>query len=191
MLARLRPSNIDASAGSVQELERIVTRVRERWPGTLIVVRGESGFCRGAIMDWCERHGVDYVLGLAHYDCLVWRICRALRKSRRRHAATGKASRRFREFRYRTRKSWSRAVRVVAKAKWLAKGANPRFVVTSLSREAAGVQHLYEKVYCARGDMENRIKECQLDLFAARAATSTFVTAEVILPNNWGKLLQH
>ena len=173
LCARLRPANIDAAAGSVEELERIVARVRQRWPGVRIVVRGDSGFCRDDIMDWCERNGVDYVLGLARNDRLARRIDKALRKSRRRHAGTGKASRRFREFRYRTRKSWSRTRRVVAKAEWLAKGANPRFVVTSLGSDIAGAQHLYEKMYCARGDMENRIKECQLDLFADRTSTAT------------------
>ena len=173
LCARLRPANIDAAKGSVEELRRIVGRIRQRWPGARIVVRGDSGFCREDIMDWCERNGVDYVLGLARNERLVRRIDKALRKSRRRHAATGKASRRFREFRYRTRKSWSRTRRVVAKAEWLSKGANPRFVVTSLSREAAGAQHLYEKRYCARGDMENRIKECQLEMFADRTSAAT------------------
>jgi len=171
--ARLRPANADAAKGSVEELERIVAGIRQRWPEVRIVVRGDSGFCREDIMDWCERNGVDYVLGLARNDRLLRRIDKALRKSRSRHAATGKASRRFREFRYRTRKSWSRARRVVAKAEWLAKGDNPRFVVTSLSRKAAGAQHLYEKLYCARGDMENRIKECQLEMFADRTSSAT------------------
>ncbi len=171
--ARLRPANIDAAKGGVEELERIVARIRQRWPGARIAVRGDSGFCRDDIMDWCERNAVDYVLGLARNDRLAGRIDKALRKSRRRHAATGKASRRFREFRYRTRESWSRARRVVAKAEWLSKGANPRFVVTSLSRKAAGARHLYEKLYCARGDMENRIKECQLEMFADRTSSAT------------------
>jgi len=173
LCARLRPANADAAKGSVEELERIVAGIRQRWPKARIVVRGDSGFCREDIMDWCERNGVDYVLGLARNDRLLRRIDKALRKSRSRHAATGKASRRFREFRYRTRKSWSRARRVVAKAEWLAKGDNPRFVVTSLSRKAAGAQHLYEKLYCARGDMENRIKECQLEMFADRTSSAT------------------
>ena len=157
----------------MEELERIVAGIRQRWPKARIAVRGDSGFCRDDIMDWCERNGVDYVLGLARNDRLLRRIDKALRKSRARHAATGKASRRFREFRYRTRKSWSRARRVVAKAEWLAKGDNPRFAVTSLSRKAVGAQHLYEKLYCARGDMENRIKECQLDMFADRTSSAT------------------
>ena len=152
LCARLRPSNIDAAEGSVQELKRIVGRIRQRFPAVRIVVRGDSGFCRDEIMDWCERNGVDYVLGLARNERLVKRIGKALRKSRSRHVATGRASRRFRAFRYRTRDSWSRTRRVVAKAEWLRKGANPRFVVTSLSREVAGAQYLYEKfVLRARG----------------------------------------
>ena len=171
--ARLRPSNMDAAAGSVDELERIVHRIRRRWPQAWLIVRGDSGFCRDDLMDWCEQNGVDYVLGLARNARLVKRIGKAMRKSRCRHAATGKASRRFRAFRYRTRKSWSRSRRVVAKAEWLAKGDNPRFVVTSLSKEQAGAQRLYEQLYCARGDMENRIKECQLALFADRTSTAT------------------
>ena len=173
LCARLRPSDGDASGGSVEELERIVGRVRGRWPGTRIVVRGDSGFCREEIMRWCEDNGVGYVLGLARNARLVRRIEKALRKSRRRHAATGAASRRFREFRYRTLDSWSRSRRVVAKAEHLAKGPNPRFVVTSLGRAAAGPQRLYEELYCARGDMENRIKEQQLDMFADRTSAAT------------------
>lgn len=171
--ARLRPSNIDASAGSVEELEHIVGRLRASWPDTRILIRGDSGFCRDAIMDWCERNGVGYVLGLARNERLVGRIEKALRKSRYRHAHTGRSSRRFREFRYRTRKSWSRTRRVVAKAEHLAKGPNPRFVVTNLPREVAGAQYLYEQLYCARGDMENRIKECQMELFADRTSAAT------------------
>ena len=173
LCARLRPSNIDACAGSVAELERIVARIRRRWPEAWLIVRGDSGFCREELMDWCEHNGVDYILGLARNERLVQRIAKALRKSRSRHIATGQASRRFREFRYRTRRSWSRSRRVVAKAEWLAKGDNPRFVVTSLSNKVAGTQHLYEKLYCARGDMENRIKECQLALFADRTSSAT------------------
>lgn len=173
LCARLRPSNIDACAGSVQELERIVRRIRRRWPEVRLIVRADSGFCREDLMGWCEDNGVDYVLGLARNDRLIKRVAKALRKSRSRHVATGKASRRFRAFRYRTRTSWSRSRRVVAKAEWLAKGPNPRFVVTSLSKKEAGAQRLYEELYCARGDMENRIKECQLALFADRTSSAT------------------
>ena len=173
LCARLRTSDIDAGEGSVGELERIVGRIRERRPGTRVVIRGDAGFCREELMAWCEDNDVDYVLGLARNARLVRRIGKALRKSRRRHAATGEASRRFREFRYRTLDTWSRSRRVVAKAEHLAKGPNPRFVVTSLGREVAGPQRLYEELYCARGDMENRIKEQQLDMFADRTSAAT------------------
>ena len=173
LCARLRPSNRDASAGSVEELTRIVGQIRQRWPQVRLVVRGDSGFCRESIMRWCECNDVDYVLGLARNERLVKRIEKALHKSHSRYTTTGAASRRFRVFRYRTRTSWSRARRVVAKAEHLAKGPNPRFVVTSLGPEVAGPQRLYEQLYCARGDMENRIKECQLDLFADRTSTAT------------------
>ena len=171
--ARLRPSDIDAAEGSAEELERIVARLRGRWPGARIVIRGDSGFCREEIMRWCEDNDVHYVLGLARNARLARRIGKAPRKSRRRHAGTGEASRRFREFRHRTRDTWSRSRRVVAKAEHLAKGPNPRFVVTSLGRDVAGPQRLYEELYCARGDMENRIKEQQLDMFADRTSAAT------------------
>ena len=173
LCARLRPSNRDASAGSVEELTRIVGRIRARWPDVRLVIRGDSGFCREGIMAWCEENEVDYVLGLARNNVLEKRIAKAQRKSRSRYVTRGKASRRFREFRYRTLDSWSRSRRVVAKAEHLAKGSNPRFVVTSLSPKEVGRQRLYETLYCARGDMENRIKEQQLDLFADRTSSHT------------------
>ena len=124
-------------------------------------------------MAWCEAEGLGYVLGVARNPRLEAKLKRALRKSHGRFVATGKRSRRFREFRYRTRDSWSRRRRVIGKAEWLAKGANPRFVVTNLPHSRAGKQTLYEKLYNARGDMENRIKEQQLDLFAGRTSTAT------------------
>ena len=151
----------------------IVARIRAAWPDTRIILRGDSGFCREEIMAWCEAQGLGYVFGLARNTRLVSKLAPALRKSRRRSAATGKTSRRFREFRYRTRDSWSRKRRVIGKAEWLKKGANPRFVVTNLPHSRAGKQELYEKLYCARGDMENRIKEQQLALFADRTSTGT------------------
>ena len=172
---RLRRADGDASDGAVEELKAVVAQIRQRWPETKILVRGDSGFCRDPIMVWCEGNGVDYVLGLARNARLQRRIDKALRKSRRRSAANGQASRRFREFRYRTRDSWSRSRRVVAKAEWLpgAGGGNPRFVVTSLDRQTIAKQVLYEELYCARGDMENRIKEQQLWLFADRTSAAT------------------
>ena len=173
LCARLRPSNIDASAGSVEELERIVGRIRARWPGTRIVVRGDSGFCREPLMRWCEERGIGYVFGLARNARLVRAIGRQMHQARTEYRRTGEPARRYRDFRYRTRKSWSRSRRVVGKAQYLPKGSNPRFVVTDLGADRADAKHLYEALYCARGDMENRIKEQQLGLFADRTSSAT------------------
>jgi hypothetical protein len=169
LCARLRPSNIDASAGTIEELVPIIDRIWQRWPETQIVLRADSGFAREEIFSWCEEHGVDYVIGLAKNARLIRRIARESRRARRRFAKTGRAARFFRDFRYRTRSSWSRSRRVVGKAEHLEKGNNPRFVVTSL---AAPARTLYEQIYCARGEMENRIKEQQLDLFADRTSAT-------------------
>ncbi len=168
--ARLRPSNIDASAGSVEELQRIVAQIRSAWPEVRILVRGDSGFCREELMGWCEAEGVDYLLGLAKNERLKAEIVKEMEEAKAQYQETGRAARRFKEFVYQTRESWSRARRVVAKAEHLEKGENPRFVVTSLSKEAWPAQALYEEHYCARGDMENRIKE-QLMLFSDRTST--------------------
>ncbi len=173
LCARLRPSNIDASAGSVKELERIVGRIRARWPDVEIVIRGDSGFCREHIMAWCEANEVDYVLGLAKNERLNEAIEDELAQAGRRFEETGQSARVFKDFTYQTLQSWSRPRRVVGKAEHLAKGANPRFVVTSLSAEAFDARSLYEEQYCARGDMENRIKEQQLCLFADRTSAAT------------------
>ena len=173
LCARLRPSDRDASAGSVEELSRIVAQIRARWPKTRIIIRGDSGFCREAIMGWCEENRVGYVLGLARNARLVRALGAALHEAKVEYQATGEAARRFEEFPYRTRKSWSRTRRVIGKAEHLAKGANPRFVVTNLPPSRGKARHLYEKLYCARGDMENRIKEQQLGLFADRTSAAT------------------
>lgn len=173
LCARLRSSNRDASDGGVDELKRIVEQIRARWPKTRIIIRGDSGFCRESIMSWCEFNHIGYVLGLARNNRLVRAIGGQLREAHAAHCYTGKPARRFRDFHYRTRKSWSRFRRVVGKAEYLAKGANPRFVVTNLSFNRAGAKRLYEKLYCARGDMENRIKEQQLGLFADRTSAAT------------------
>jgi hypothetical protein len=172
LCARLRPSNQDASAGSVEEVERIVRQMRRRWPHVRILLRADSGFCREELMAWCEKHRVDYVFGLAHNSRLRSKIARPLREAKQESQRTGKAARVFTEFFYRTRKSWSRARRVVAKAEYLEKGENLRFVVTSLDAPAWPAQELYERRYCARGEMENRIKE-QLSLFSDRLSTET------------------
>ena len=172
LCARLRPSNIDASEGALEEVARMVRRLRRVWPQAEIVLRADSGFCRDELMSWCEQHQVDYVFGLAKNDRLLKKIRQQLRKAQRKHAETGKPARLFVEFRYRTRRSWSRRRRVVAKAEYLDKGENPRFVVTSLSAEQMEARSLYEDFYCARGEMENRIKEQQLALFVDRTSTA-------------------
>jgi hypothetical protein len=174
LCARLRPSNVDASAGALEEVERIVKQLRQVWPQARIVLRGDSGFCREAMMSWCEQNGVGYVFGLAKNKRLLnkVRVRQAMRQARNQWKRTGKAARVFTEFRYCTRETWSRARRVVAKAEYLEKGENPRFVVTSWEPEQMEGRALYEEFYCARGDMENRIKEQQLALFADRTSTS-------------------
>lgn len=169
--ARLRPSNIDASAGSLEEVAPVVGQIRERWPKVQVVLRADSGFAREEIMAWCEEHGVDYVFGLAKNPRLIRKVAREMKRARRGYGRTGRAARFFRAFSYRTRESWSRARHVVGKAEFLEKGANPRFVVTSLL--GPHPQALYEDIYCARGEMENRIKEQQLDLFADRTSAAT------------------
>jgi len=171
--SELRCSDIDGSAGSVEALERIVGQIRARWPEVEIWIRADSGFARESIMAWCEANGVEYVLGLARNARLVRAIGADLEAVRQQVERTGRSARRFRELRYRTKKSWSRERRVVAKAEHLRGKANPRFVVTSLSAERVRARVLYERTYCARGDMENRIKEQQLGMFADRTSTAT------------------
>ena len=170
LCARLRPSNIDASEGTMEELQRIVGQIRSAWPGVKIVVRGDSGFCRDGIMTWCEEHGIDFVFGLAKNERLKARIAEELQQAQAQYEQTREASRVFKDFRYQTLESWTRDRRVVAKAEHLDKGSNPRFVVTSMQVERMEARTLYEQLYCARGDMENRIKEQQLWLFADRTS---------------------
>jgi len=179
--ARLRESDQDAAAGSVEEVEPIVQRLRRVWPEAEIVLRADSGFCRDELMSWCEQHRVDYVFGLAKNSRLLKRIRKQMQKARRRHAETGQSARLFHQFRYRTQKTWSKKRRVVAKAECLDKGINPRFVVTSLSAGRMQARSLYEDFYCARGEMENRIKEQQLDLFAGRTSTAKMRSNQIRL----------
>jgi Transposase DDE domain group 1 len=173
LAAKLRRADIDASAGAVEETARIVSQIRTRWPTVRIVLRADSGFAREALMSWCEINGVDYVFGLAKNERLVAEIATDLAAAEEESKLTNEPARRFKEFSWSTRDSWSRQRRVIAKAEWTAGAANPRFVVTSLSGQDAAAQPLYEETYCARGDMENRIKECQLDLFADRTSAAT------------------
>ncbi len=173
LAAKLRRANIDASAGAVEEVERIVGRIRARWPRTRIVLRADSGFARDALMAWCEANRVDYVFGLARNARLEARIAGEMIRAEAQSAATGEPARRFAGFLWTPLDSWSRRRRVVAKAEWTMGGANPRFVVTSLAAREYGARALYEELYCARGEMENRIKECQLDLLADRTSAAT------------------
>jgi Transposase DDE domain group 1 len=173
LAAKLRRANIDGAAGSVQELARIIAQIRRRWPRVRILLRADSGFTREPLMAWCEANGVDFVFGLAKNERLIAEIKTELDLAAANSRRSGKAERRFKDFMWTTRASWSRRRRVVAKAEWTQSEANPRFVVTSLRRDECKARYLYEKVYCARGDMENRIKECQLDLYADRTSTAT------------------
>jgi len=170
LCARLRPSNQDAAAGSLDEVKRIVAQLRQRWPDVKIVLRADSGFCREELMAWCEHNRVAYVFGLQRNQRLRRIIGKQMHEAQLLHQASGKAARVFAEFHYRTHKSWSHSRRVIAKADYLDKGGNPRFIVTSLSAGQWAAQDLYEKFYCARGEMENRIKE-QMCLFADRLST--------------------
>ena len=181
LCARLRPADIDASAGSVRQLKRIVEQIRQAWPEVKITIRADSGFCREPLMAWCEAHGVDYVLGLAQNPRLVAAITNESDRTQRQFEATGQSARVFAELRYRTLETWSRERRVVAKAEHLAKGANPRFVVTSLSGEQRPARPLYEEDYCGRGEAENRIKEQQLHLFADRTSAQTMRANQIRL----------
>ena len=181
LAAKLRPSNIDASAGSVEEVARIVAQIRRRWPRTRILLRANSGFAREALMAWCEMNQVDFVFGLARNARLVEEISVELLQAEAEASATGKPARHFKDFRYATLDSWSRRRRVVAKAEWTNGEANPRFIVTSLSKAETSARFLYEKVYCARGEMENRIKECQGDLFADRTSSATLCANQLRL----------
>jgi hypothetical protein len=173
LAAKLRRANIDASAGAVEEVERIVGRVRARWPRVRILLRADSGFAREAIMAWCEANRVEFAFGLARNARLAEELAIDLAWAEEEAGRTGRPARRYKDFRWSTLDSWSRRRRVVGKAEWTRGEPNPRFVVTSLRPAEIDARTLYERVYCARGEMENRIKECQLDLFAGRASAAT------------------
>ena len=182
LAAILRPSDADASAGGLVHVQRIVQRLRQSWPNVPIALRADSGFCRESLMRWCEENGVDYVFGLAKNSRLLRILGKEMREAKEAFGRTGQAARVFKDFSYTTRKSWSRVRRVVGKAEHLVGDkANPRFVVTSLSAEAYEATTLYEKEYCARGDMENRIKEQQSYLFADHLPCETMRANQVRL----------
>jgi hypothetical protein len=177
LAAKLRRSNIDAAAGAIEEVVRIVERIRRSWPAVRILLRGDSGFAREELMAWCEAHRVDYLFGLQRNARLVGEIAPELVAARAEAEAKRRSARRYKDFPWATLDSWSCRRRVVGKAEWMPgrgdDGANPRFVVTSLGRHEIKARRLYERLYCARGEMENRIKECQLDLFADRTSART------------------
>ena len=173
LAAKLRRSDIDASAGSVEEVARIVAQVRARWPRVRVLLRADSGFAREAVLAWCEANQVDYLFGLARNARLEAEIADELVEAAEESQAVGRPARRFRDFMWTTLDSWSRKRRVIGKAECTKGDPNPRFIVTSLKPKAAEARYLYETVYCARREMENRIKECQLDLFADRTSAAT------------------
>ena len=182
LCAKLRPSNIDASAGSLEEVERMVKQIREAWPKTQIVIRGDSGFAREPLMAWCEdQQNVHFVLGLAKNDRLIEAIGAELQEAQAGYEKSGEPARIYKDFTYQTRRSWSVSRRVIGKAEHLPKGSNPRFVVTSIPPEQIDAATVYEVEYCGRGDMENRIKEQQLYLFADRTSTSQMRSNQIRL----------
>src|SRR5271167_64985 len=173
LVAKLRSAAMDAAAGAIEEVARVVAHIRRRWPRVRILLRADSGFAREDLMAWCEANGVDFLFGLAKNERLIAEIKTELDLVAAKSRRTGRMERRFKSFMWMTRRTWSRRRRIVAKAEWTQGEANPRFVVTSLGRDECKAKYLYEKLYCARGDMENRIKECQLDLYADRTSTAT------------------
>src|SRR6478752_6583942 len=177
LLARQRRANVAGSDGAVEEVARIVAQIRQRWPRVRIILRGDSGFCNDELMGWCEANRVDYVFGLARNRRLEAALVDQLAEAKRLCAASGQSARVFRDFRYCTIDSWNRTRRVIGKAEHTLEGSNPRFIVTSLkrSRIAYDARALYEKLYCARGEAENRIGE----LFADRASSATMAANQL------------
>ncbi len=187
LAARLQPASIDGAACTIEELVRIIPQIRKAWPETRIELRADGGFCRDELQSWCEVNGVDYVVGCPQNTRLRERAAPAMAEARRRSQKTGRAERVFTEFTYCTRDSWSCPRRVIAKAEYLPgkngtrDKTNYRFVITSRKRTGFEAQEIYEEAYCARGDMENRIKEAQLDLFADRTSTATMAANQLRL----------
>jgi hypothetical protein len=181
LLALLRPADLDEPVGLLKHLQRMVAYLRQCWPNVQILVRGDSGFCREHLMRWCEDNRVDFLFGLAKNSRLLRMLGGEMHQAKMQFEVTKEATRVFKDFTYKTKKTWSRERRVVGKAEHLAKGANPRFVVTSLTQEAFDAKTLYEKEYCGRGNMENRIKEKKLYLFADRVSCQTMRANQVRL----------
>ena len=173
LCAKLRTAHHDGAAGAVDEVQRIVGQLRAAWPEVSITLRADSGFAREELMKWCEEHQVDFVFGLARNARLEAEISGELAEAEAQSRASGKSARIFKDFTYQTLNSWLRVRRVVGKAEHLPDKSNPRFVVTSYPITRMAAAPLYEELYCARGDMENRIKEQQLGLFADRTSSAT------------------
>ncbi len=173
LTARLRPSSIDGASGITEEIARITAFIRTHWPDALIVVRADSGFCRDELMAWCEDNDVHFVIGCAKNPRLNAAIKPELAEAETEHKATRRPARRFKDLVYQTHDSWTQPRRVVAKAEWTEGEANPRFVVTSLTEDVMDARALYEDFYCKRGEMENRIKETQTDLFGDHMPATT------------------
>jgi len=180
LLSRMRRSNIDGSAGALEEIVRIVRQLRARWPHVRIILRADSGFARETLMTWCEMNRVDYVFGLARNERLEEILSDSMVEATRECVATGKAARVFKDFRYRTLDSWSADRRVIGKAEHTLQGPNPRFVVTSIRPGKMAARPLYEELYCARGEAENRIGE-QFELFADRTSSATMAANQLRL----------
>lgn len=182
LCAKLRSADVDPAEGVTEELDRIVGLIRNQWKHVQIVIRGDSGFCREPLLRWCEENGVFYVIGLQRNTRLVARIKKHLHRSCAEHARTGLPSRRYLSFYYRTRRSWSKTRRVIAKAEYTEGKENPRFLVSNLPREPRySAQKVYEEQYCPRGEMENRIKEQQLYLFADRSSCMKMAANQIRL----------
>ncbi len=172
LLVRHRRANLDAASGSVEEVERMVTRIRKAWPRVKITLRADSGFARDELMTWCEANKVDFIFGLARNKRLEAMLKDELAEAKALCEQSGKPARVFKDFRYQTLDSWSQERRVVGKAEHTLLGSNPRYVVTSFNNAAWKTRELYEVLYCARGEAENRIGE-QFELFADRASCAT------------------
>jgi hypothetical protein len=181
LLARQRRANVAGSDGAAAEVARIVSQIRQKFPRVRIILRGDSGFANDPLMQWCEENRIDYVFGLARNARLEAALVEQSAKAKHLCEIAGKPARVFRDFRYRTRDSWSRERRVVGKAEHTLDGANPRFIVTSLGfSRFADPRALYEDFYCARGEAENRIGE-QFELFADRASSATMAANQLRL----------
>ena len=189
LAVKLRPSNIDGAKGVIDCLDPVNRRLREKWPRVKILIRADSGFCREGLMNYCEsRPGLNYLLGMGRNCRLVPRLADLVALAEKEYQKASQPVRLYKSFGYRTLKSWSRARRIIGKAQFNRHGSDVRFVVTSLSSREVAAQAVYETLYCARGEMENRIKEQQLDLFGDRASCHSFRGNHIRL---WWSMASH